>query len=86
MNKQVIQMLMLECGLIPISHHRWDKDHFVHVDDFIDGDSASLMQFADELLKREREANARLCEDMGIEGYGTLAIAAAIRSKNTQGK
>jgi hypothetical protein len=27
----------------------------------------------------EREACAKLCEDMGIEDYGTLAIAAAIR-------
>ena len=28
-----------------------------------------------------REHNATLVEEMGIEGYGTLAIAAAIRNK-----
>lgn len=30
----------------------------------------------------EREACARLCEDMGAQGYGTLAIAAAIRKRS----
>jgi len=29
----------------------------------------------------EREACAKVCEDMGIEGYGTLAIAASIRAR-----
>ena len=35
----------------------------------------------DIAIKAEREACAKLCEFMGIEGYGTLAIAAAIRGR-----
>lgn len=33
----------------------------------------------DAIVKAERERAALLVEQMGIEGYGTLAIAAAIR-------
>jgi hypothetical protein len=35
-------------------------------------------------VKREREACAKLCEQMGVEGYGTLFIAAAIRARGQQ--
>lgn len=33
-------------------------------------------------VKTEREACALICEHMGIDGYGTLAIAAAIRARS----
>jgi hypothetical protein len=32
------------------------------------------------LTQEQRERIAKLVEDMGIEGYGTLAIAVAIRA------
>jgi len=32
-------------------------------------------------VRAEREECARLCENMGAEGYGTLAIAAAMRQR-----
>lgn len=35
---------------------------------------------AETARQLQRESDAKLCEDMGIEGYGTLAIAAAIRA------
>lgn len=35
-------------------------------------------------VKAEREACALLVEQMGIEGYGTLAIAAAIRARGEE--
>jgi hypothetical protein len=35
----------------------------------------------DDAVKVERSAVADLVEQMGIEGYGTLAIAAAIRAR-----
>lgn len=35
----------------------------------------------DDLLNQEREDCALMVEQMGIEGYGTLAIAAAIRAR-----
>ena len=32
-------------------------------------------------VDREREACAKLCEEMGTEGYGTIAIGIAIRDR-----
>ena len=49
----------------------------------MDGDHASLVQFAQLIREQEREACALLCETMGAEGYGTLAIAAAMRERKT---
>ena len=46
-----------------------------------DGDNGSLRRFAALVAAAEREACAKVCEDMGIEGYGTLAIAASIRAR-----
>jgi len=46
-----------------------------------DGDNGSLRRFATLVAAAEREACAKVCEDMGIEGYGTLAIAASIRAR-----
>ena len=40
-----------------------------------------IKQRIDEAVAAEREACAKVCEDMGIEGYGTLAIAASIRAR-----
>ena len=40
-----------------------------------------LERFAALVAAVEREAIASLVEQMGIEGYGTLAIAAAIRAR-----
>ena len=39
------------------------------------------LKFAYLIAAAEREAIANLVEQMGIEGYGTLAIAAAIRAR-----
>ena len=41
----------------------------------------SLERFAAIVAVAEREACAKLTEQMGIEGYGTLAIAVAIRAR-----
>lgn len=35
----------------------------------------------DEATKAEREACAKVCEQAGVEGYGTLAAAAMIRAR-----
>ena len=40
-----------------------------------------LWRFAALVAAAEREACARLVEDLGIDGYGTLAIAAEIRQR-----
>lgn len=80
MTKSEIDALILDCGLMPINKHEWTGKYYLHTDSFIEGDSISLMQFAHELIKRQREGHAIIVEQMGIQGYGTLAIAAAIRS------
>jgi hypothetical protein len=41
---------------------------------------ADLRSFSEAVTKADREDIALLVEQMGIEGYGTLAIAAAIRA------
>jgi len=40
---------------------------------------SDLRAFAETVAKADRENIAELIERMGIEGYGTLAIAAAVR-------
>ena len=40
----------------------------------------TLERFANLVAAAERERCAEMCEHMGIEGYGTLAIGAAIRA------
>ena len=41
-----------------------------------------LRKYTEAVLTQERSKVAELVEQMGIEGYGTLAIAAAIRAGN----
>jgi len=41
--------------------------------------TSRLVMLVDHVIKAERERAASKIEQMGIEGYGTLAIAAAIR-------
>jgi protein-disulfide isomerase-like protein with CxxC motif len=45
--------------------------------------AARVAQRQDNVLA-EREACARLCEELGAAGYGTLAIAAAIRLRGKE--
>jgi hypothetical protein len=62
-----------EAGCIPVRHPEYDND----VQIFATPDV--LERFADLVRADEREADALLCEQLGAEGYGSLAIAAAIR-------
>jgi hypothetical protein len=76
--------MMVECGLIEISHLQWNNGKFVCIDEFIEGDSAGMMQLVKCVQDRQRKKLADLVEKMGIEGYGTLAIAAAIRRNHDE--
>jgi hypothetical protein len=40
-----------------------------------------LQKFADLVAAREREACAKVVEQAGIDGYGTLAAAAMVRAR-----
>jgi len=51
----------------------------IGVDGVEDPMCARLQRFAEVAAERQREASAHTCEQMGIEGFGTLAIAVAIR-------
>ena len=43
-----------------------------------------LAPFAALVASAERDACAAMCEQLGVEGYGTLAIAAAIRQRGSK--
>jgi len=40
-----------------------------------------VLKLVNSALDAEREQHASMVESMGVEGYGTLAIAAAIRAR-----
>lgn len=56
-----------------LSANHWDVTGFNRT-------ISDLRSFTQLVTKADREDIALLVEQMGIEGYGTLAIAAAIRS------
>ena len=45
-----------------------------------------LEDFANLVAANDRECHAGMVESMGVEGYGTLAIAAAIRQRRCDEK
>jgi hypothetical protein len=44
---------------------------------------AQIEDFANLVAANDRECHASMVESMGVEGYGTLAIAAAIRQRKS---
>jgi hypothetical protein len=67
MTDMEILQLSDKCGVTAVSKHEWDGKRFNHTDDLLDGDFAGLIQFARLLIAGEREACAKLCEDMWHE-------------------
>lgn len=49
-----------------------------------DDDTMCYRSELEAAVKAEREACALLCEQAGINGYGTLAAAATIRARGTR--
>jgi hypothetical protein len=45
--------------------------------------SEEVLKLVNAALDAEREQHASMVESMGVEGYGTLAIAAAIRQRRS---
>jgi hypothetical protein len=43
-----------------------------------------VLDMVEELIKAEREACAKVAEQAGIDGYGTLAAAAMIRARGNK--
>jgi len=84
MNKQDILKLAADCGIICWTRHRWANKNFVPIDDGMEGDSACLLQFAELIAKREREACAKVAEQWPYEDERMFSIAQAIRSRDEQ--
>ena len=89
MNREQILVLMTQCGLIPVDKLQWSINQFVHEDSYIEGDDASILQFAEELMAREREACAAVCDRLVQTGHsgdswqdGVFDCAAAIRARS----
>lgn len=89
MNREQILVLMTQCGLIPVDKLQWSINQFVHEDSYIEGDDASILQFAEELIAREREACAAVCDRLVQKDHsgdswqaGVFDCAAAIRARS----
>ena len=52
-----------------------------HVLEFLDGFNKRYPQQNASNVAKERQQCAILCEQLGMEGFGSLAIAAAIRAR-----
>ena len=78
LTKDSFLRLAREAGL-PVSD-KFDGIGYVWCSDEYPIDE-QLQRFANLVAAAEREACAKLCEQMGVEGYGTLFIAAAIRAR-----
>lgn len=91
MNQAQYLVIAEAAGIIPWSHHKFiGANRMSHVDDGLDGDLASLLQFAklieEHAVAEEREACAKVCEarnmgDNSREDMEARRCAWAIRSR-----
>lgn len=85
---EIIQMAV-ECGIIPWTKHEYIGDKkFTATDEGLDGDIASLVQFFQMATTHEREACAKVCEDLkpfgpelALQKATAEDCAAAIRAR-----
>lgn len=85
MNQAQYLVIAEAAGIIPWSHHKFiGANRMSHVDDGLDGDLASLLQFAklieEHAVAEEREACAKLLEDYNRFG-DTRDCVAAVRAR-----
>ena len=73
MNKDEVIALAEKCKLAVLIHSQWTAEikEFTVVDYVVEGDLGSLMQFADLVASAEREACAKVCDEMEEEAEGT---------------
>ena len=93
MNKDEVIALAEKCKLAVLIHSQWTHEirEFTVVDYVVEGDLGSLMQFADLVANAEREACAKVCDEMEEEAEGTECCkwptpsdcAYAIRARRT---
>jgi hypothetical protein len=70
MNQARVLDLAQQAGILPWVKHEWTGKQFIHTDEGMDGDFASLVQFYDLIVGQERERAAMICHacrDMSAE-------------------
>ena len=61
------------CGLVPVSYLQWNGKAFVEVGEYIDGDQASLIQFARQLMLVQQNLCMKSCNSTAHKG-GKITI------------
>jgi len=64
MTDMEILQLADQCGVVAVTKHEWDGKQFNHTDDYLDGDGAALVIFAKVIAQHEREACAKVVENI----------------------
>ena len=83
---EIIQMAV-ECGIIPWTKHEYIGDQkFTAMDEGLDGDIASLVQFFQMATTHEREECAKVCDAIAGERHLSEAqkCANAIRARGNK--
>ena len=77
MNKDEVIALAEKCKLAVLIHSQWTHEikEFTVVDYVVEGDLGSLMQFAKLVAEQEREACAKLCEEIDLPRTADLIRA-----------
>ena len=71
MNRDEIIRMAVDAGIIPWTKHEYvGGKNFSASDEGLDGDLASLIQFAALVASAERSACAKLCDDMEEKAEG----------------
>ena len=87
MNKDEVIALAEKCKLAVLIHSQWTHQikEFTVVDYVVEGDLGSLMQFANLVADAEREACAKICDEIatkdGFEGGYAYRCVKAIRAR-----
>ena len=87
MTKDDIIRMAVDAGIIPWTKHEYvGGKNFSASDEGLDGDLASLIQFAELVASAEREACAKWCETLNfIDGTGTAeAFADEVRNRGQE--
>ena len=78
MERKELADLAVKAGIIPWSRLQSVGKHLIPVEDGMDGDLASLWQFANFIREQERERAAMICHQLRDVEYPAMEIAARV--------
>jgi len=81
MERKELAQLAVKAGIIPWSRLEFVGKELIPVDDGMDGDLASLWQFANLIMEQERERAAMICHQLRDVEYPADDIATRIMAK-----